>query len=150
MPRQPRTLNIRLKRAYQPPSADDGTRVLIDRLWPRGLRKADAEIDIWIKEIAPSTELRQWFGHDRARWAEFRRRYKAELSRNMSLVDDLRSMARRGAVTLVYSARDESHNQAVVVRGTLKQRGRISSSKRPGKRRARAGSSQAKQSHLRK
>ncbi|HWF98735.1 MAG TPA: DUF488 domain-containing protein [Steroidobacteraceae bacterium] len=108
-----------IKRAYEPPSPRDGTRVLVDRLWPRGVKKADAGISQWMKEIAPSTELRKWFGHDPARWDEFRRRYKAELTKKRELVGRLRELAQEGPLTLVYSAHDEAHNQAVVLRETL-------------------------------
>lgn len=94
-------------------------RVLVDRLWPRGLRKSDAAIDHWLRDVAPSHELRRWFGHDPERWPEFRRRYKAELKRNAAAVDELRALVRQGRVTLVYSARDESHNQAVVLKELL-------------------------------
>jgi uncharacterized protein YeaO (DUF488 family) len=111
---------IQLKRAYDPPSAKDGTRVLVDRLWPRGLRKVDAAIDEWIKDIAPSTELRRWFSHDPKRWLEFRRRYQTELSKNLTLVNELRKIARKGRLTLVYSAHDEEHNNAVVLREVIK------------------------------
>lgn len=112
-------LDVRLKRAYLPPSPDDGVRVLVDRLWPRGLRKSDAAIDRWLKEVAPSTELRRWFGHDPGRWEEFRRRYRAELSAHTALLDELREVAGKRPVTLVYSAHDELHNQAVVLRDVL-------------------------------
>jgi uncharacterized protein YeaO (DUF488 family) len=112
-------VDIRLKRAYLPPSPEDGLRVLVDRLWPRGVRKADAAIDRWDKEVAPSTELRRWFGHDPTRWEEFRVRYGAELSRNAALVSELRGLARKGRLTLVYAARDELHNEAVVLRDIL-------------------------------
>ena len=111
--------DIRLKRAYEPPSPEDGTRVLVDRLWPRGVRKAEAAIDCWLKEIAPSSELRRWFGHDPSRWEEFRRRYRAELSARPELLDKLRALAEQGTLTLVYAARDEDHNQAVALRGML-------------------------------
>ncbi len=111
--------HIQLKRAYEPPSRDDGVRVLVDRLWPRGLRKADAGIDHWLKDVAPSHELRRWFGHDPERWREFRRRYKAELKRNREAVDALRAIARQGRITLVYAAHDEAHNQAVVLKELL-------------------------------
>lgn len=111
--------NVRLKRAYEAASADDGTRVLIDRLWPRGVRKDAAAIDLWLKDIAPSTELRQWFGHDPARWAEFRQRYSAEVRANAQAFEQLRELARNGPLTLVYSAHDEAHNDAVVLRGLL-------------------------------
>src|SRR5690349_5604876 len=99
-----KAFEVRIKRAYEPPSARDGVRVLVDRLWPRGLRKSEAAIDHWLKEIAPSTELRRWFGHDPARWKEFRRRYQAELSDKSDLLNELRAMAKDGALTLVYSA----------------------------------------------
>ena len=111
--------DVRLKRVYESPAPDDGGRVLVDRLWPRGLRKADAAIDAWLKDVAPSHELRRWFGHDPERWAEFRRRYKAELARNAAALDELRAMARRGRLTLIYAARDEAHNQAVVLKEIL-------------------------------
>ena len=111
--------NVRLKRAYEKPARGDGTRILIDRLWPRGVSKADAELDHWLKEIAPSTELRQWFGHDPERWPEFRRRYAAEIRRHPDELEQLRVLARKGPITLVYSAHDELHNDAVVLRSLL-------------------------------
>jgi uncharacterized protein YeaO (DUF488 family) len=111
--------NIMLKRAYERPIAKDGTRVLIDRLWPRGVRKVDAAIDRWVKDIAPSAKLRKWFGHDPARWHEFRRRYAAEINCHPDLLAELRAMARKGPVTLVFSAHDELHNDAVVLRAVL-------------------------------
>jgi uncharacterized protein YeaO (DUF488 family) len=110
---------VRIKRAYEAPSVDDGTRVLIDRLWPRGIGKAEAAVDHWMKEIAPSTELRTWFGHDPARWKEFQRRYRSELMEHRDAFDRLRDLTRRGVVTLVYAARDEAHNDAVVLRDLL-------------------------------
>ena len=94
-------------------------RVLVDRLWPRGLRKADAAVDRWMKDIAPSTELRQWFGHDPERWQEFRRRYARELQQHATAIDELRELARHGTVTLVFGARDEEHNDAVALREVL-------------------------------
>ncbi|ABE64359.1 protein of unknown function DUF488 [Nitrobacter hamburgensis X14] len=111
--------NVNLKRAYEPPAADDGTRILVDRLWPRGLRKADAAIDQWMKDIAPSTGLRKWFGHDPARWQEFRQRYTDEIHGHPEQLDELRSRARSGRITLVFSAHDEAHNDAVVLRDVL-------------------------------
>jgi len=111
--------DIRLKRAYEPASPEDGRRILVDRLWPRGLRKADAAIDRWLKDIAPSSELRRWFGHDPNRWEEFRQRYRRELSARQDLLDELRAMASESRLTLVYSARDEDHNDAVVLREML-------------------------------
>ena len=113
--------NVRLKRAYAEPAASDGTRILVDRLWPRGVRKADAAIDQWIKEIAPSTELRKWFGHDPARWDEFRSRYAAEVGQHPEELGQIRDLARQGIVTLVYSAHDEEHNDAVALRELLLQ-----------------------------
>ncbi|MEO8715680.1 MAG: DUF488 domain-containing protein [Acetobacteraceae bacterium] len=111
--------NLKLKRAYEPPAADDGARILIDRLWPRGVSKEKAALDQWMKEIAPSTELRKWFGHDPTRWEEFQRRYAQELHHNPEQVSQLRALARRGSVTLVYSAHDEAHNDAIVLRDLL-------------------------------
>jgi uncharacterized protein YeaO (DUF488 family) len=110
---------LRVKRAYEPATRGDRTRVLVDRLWPRGLAKDRAHIDLWLREIAPSTALRKWFGHDPAKWKQFRARYFRELDHNTDTVSQLRALARRGAVTLVYSARDEEHNQAVALRDYL-------------------------------
>lgn len=114
--------NIKLKRAYDPPNQDDGIRILVDRLWPRGVKKVNAAINHWMKEIAPSTELRRWFGHDPARWAEFQRRYERELKQHQQNVDQLRSLAKRGVITLIYAARDQDHNEAVVLRDFLLHR----------------------------
>jgi uncharacterized protein YeaO (DUF488 family) len=111
--------NIKLKRAYEPPEPEDGARFLVDRLWPRGVSKAKAALDQWMKDIAPSTELRTWFGHDPGRWDEFRRRYSAELHQRSELLRELRSRASRGPITLVYSAHDEAHNDAVVLKDVL-------------------------------
>ena len=112
-------MEIRIKRAYEPASSHDGTRILVDRLWPRGLKKSDADVAQWMKEVAPSSELRKWFGHDPARWEEFRSRYKAELGAKRDLLAELRDLAKKGPLTLVYSAHDEAHNQAVVLREAL-------------------------------
>lgn len=112
---------IRLRRAYEPASPEDGVRVLVDRLWPRGLRKVDAAVDRWMKDIAPSTELRKWFGHDPERWQEFRRRYDRELQQHATAIDELRELARHHTVTLVFSAHDEEHNDAVALREVLLQ-----------------------------
>ena len=111
--------NVKLKRAYEPSASGDGLRVLVDRLWPRGVSKKHAALDQWIKEVAPSTELRKWFGHDPDRWEEFGRRYAAELHANDELLAQLRALARQGPVTLVYSAHDEAHNDAIVLRHVL-------------------------------
>jgi len=111
--------SIRVKRAYEKPERADGTRILIDRLWPRGVRKADAKLDRWMKELAPSSALRKWFDHDPARWDEFRRRYAQELRRRPDPLAQLRALAGKGPITLVYSARDEMHNDAVALRDLL-------------------------------
>jgi uncharacterized protein YeaO (DUF488 family) len=111
--------NVRLKRAYEPPEKSDGTRILVDRRWPRGVSKEEAELDQWIKEISPSAELRTWFGHDPRRWDEFQSRYRAELAEHSDMVKDLRARAREGTITLVYSARDEVHNDAIVLRDVI-------------------------------
>jgi uncharacterized protein YeaO (DUF488 family) len=111
--------NLRIKRVYESVAKSDGTRVLVDRVWPRGMTKADAALDLWLKEIAPSTELRKWFGHDPARWAEFRTRYREELDRNGEAVAQVRDLIAKGPVTLLYSAHDAEHNQAVALREYL-------------------------------
>ncbi|MGN6849886.1 MAG: DUF488 domain-containing protein [Sphingomicrobium sp.] len=111
--------DVRLKRAYDPPQRNDGRRILVDRLWPRGISKRDVAIDEWLKDLAPTTELRTWFGHDPDRWDEFRRRYAEEIHGHPELLAHLRKLAREGPVTLVYSARDELHNDAIVLRDVL-------------------------------
>lgn len=111
--------HLRLKRAYEPADPVDGVRILVDRLWPRGVSKAKAALDDWLKEIAPSAELRTWFGHDPGRWPEFQRRYRAELHAHAAELQRLRALARTRTVTLVYGARDEQHNDAVVLRDVL-------------------------------
>ncbi|MBY0562346.1 DUF488 domain-containing protein [Hyphomicrobium sp.] len=111
--------HLRLKRAYEPPESSDGVRILVDRLWPRGVSKEKASLDEWEKDIAPSTELRKWFGHDPARWAEFQRRYRAELREQADILKHIRSLAKSHTVTLVYSAHDEEHNDAVVLKDVL-------------------------------
>lgn len=111
-------MDVMLKRAYEEPRADDGYRVLVDLLWPRGLSKANAKIDMWLKEVAPSTELRKWFAHDPEKWTEFKRRYRQELKGN-SAWPELQAVAREKQLTLVYAAKDELHNEAVVLRGLL-------------------------------
>jgi uncharacterized protein YeaO (DUF488 family) len=111
--------NVKVKRAYESPAASDGTRILVDRLWPRGIKKETAGIDQWCKDISPSTALRKWFGHDPARWPEFRRRYAAEVREQPEQFAKLRAQARRGQITLVFSAHDEEHNDAVALREIL-------------------------------
>jgi uncharacterized protein YeaO (DUF488 family) len=111
--------HLRLKRAYEPAAPEDGMRILVDRLWPRGISKEKASLDEWEKEIAPSTELRQWFGHDPERWTEFQCRYRAELRDHADILDHIRELAKKQTVTLVYGAHDEKHNDAVVLRDVL-------------------------------
>ena len=116
------SIDLMIKRVYAPQSDADGFRVLIDRLWPRGLSKAKAAVDLWLRDIAPSTALRTWFNHDPARWIEFRRRYAAELDRIPSVVDQLLAQARQGRVTLLYSAQHETCNNAVALNEYLRQK----------------------------
>ena len=111
--------HIGTKRIYDAPANTDGFRVLVDRVWPRGVTKEKAAVDLWMKEIGPSTQLRKWFGHDPSRWDEFRKRYRAELVDRTELLDELRAHAATGRLTLVYSARDEEHNQAVALKEIL-------------------------------
>jgi uncharacterized protein YeaO (DUF488 family) len=110
---------VRIKRAYDPPSQDDGTRILVDRLWPRGLRKDDARIVLWLREIAPSDDLRKWFNHDPEKWGLFRKRFFAELGKQPDAIDEINKIARKGTVTLVYGAREELFNNAVAVKEYL-------------------------------
>jgi uncharacterized protein YeaO (DUF488 family) len=110
---------VGLKRVYEPRARGDGYRVLVDRVWPRGISKEKAAVDQWAKELAPSTGLRKWFGHDPTRWREFRSRYRLELKASADALADLRARCKRQRVTLVYSAKDERHNQAVVLRELL-------------------------------
>lgn len=117
-------MSIQIKRAYEPASPRDGTRVLVDRLWPRGIPKDRLKLDAWLKEIAPSTELRRWFHHDVDNWAEFEKRYFKELSRQPEKVEQLRKQARRHTVTLVYGAKDETHNNAVALKKYLEKKPR--------------------------
>jgi uncharacterized protein YeaO (DUF488 family) len=109
---------VMLKRAYEHPAKTDGQRILVDRLWPHGLAKVKAKIDLWLKDVAPSTELRQWFAHDPEKWLAFKKRYRAELRNNPAL-SELRALARLGNITLVYAARDQLHNEAVVLKQIL-------------------------------
>lgn len=108
-------MNMQIKRVYEKPGKEDGKRILVDRLWPRGLTKERASIDLWLKEIAPSTELRKWFGHDPEKWDEFKKRYHQELKNNECQVSLLREQLKKGTVTLVYGAKDEKHNEALVL-----------------------------------
>jgi len=113
---------IKIKRVYEPSTDSDGSRILVDRLWPRGLTKEKAHVEEWLKDIAPSTELRKWFGHDPAKWKKFRGRYETELRHNDDLVETLKTKARDGTVTLLYAARDEKHNEALVLKQFLERR----------------------------
>jgi uncharacterized protein YeaO (DUF488 family) len=122
--RSSRVSGIKLKRVYDEPDPDDGFRILVDRLWPRGVSKNRAHIDLWLKDIAPSTELRQWFGHDPAKWRTFTARYARELKENKSVVDELLRHAKAEPVTLVYGAKDEEHNDAVVLKAFLESDGK--------------------------
>ena len=114
-------VEIALKRAYEPAAESDGYRVLVDRLWPRGVSRERARIDEWARDLAPSNELRTWFGHDPARFHEFRRRYVLELEGQTARLRDLRRIARQGRLTLVYAARDPEHNDAVVLADVLRR-----------------------------
>jgi uncharacterized protein YeaO (DUF488 family) len=115
-------MSVAVKRVYEPVSPKDGYRILVDRLWPRGLSKDRAAVDLWLKDIAPSTELRRWFGHDPSKWDEFRRKYSAELATHAEDVAQIRKLAKRRRVTLVYGARDTERNDAVVLLGYLESR----------------------------
>jgi uncharacterized protein YeaO (DUF488 family) len=118
-------MDVRFKRAYEPPERSDGYRVLIDRMWPRGVSKEQAQLDEWARELAPSSELRRWFGHDPARFAEFRRRYLDELKTQQEKLRELRRRAHEETLTLVYGARDTEHNDAVVLAELLRRGSRL-------------------------
>ncbi len=111
-------MSISLKRVYEPSAKTDGVRVLVDRLWPRGVTKSKANIDLWVKDLAPSTELRKWFGHDPEKWSEFQKKYRAELKGNLAL-SEIRTLSRQGNVTLIYAAKDELHNHALILKQAL-------------------------------
>lgn len=112
---------IRLKRAYEKSTKEDGERILVERLWPRGVTKERAKIDLWLKDVAPSPELRKWFGHDPARWEQFAQRYEAELRRKGDLIKLLKQKVRGGPVTFIFAARDKKHNSAVVLKRFLEK-----------------------------
>ena len=113
---------LKLKRVYEAPRKDDGTRILVDRLWPRGLTKEKAKVDLWLKAIAPSTELRKWFGHDPKKWPGFRERYQTELKHHADELKVLKQKAKAGTVTLIYGARDQEHNEALVLKQFLERK----------------------------
>lgn len=115
-------MEVKIKRVYEDALKSDGTRVLVDRIWPRGVSKEKAQLDDWIKEIAPSTELRKWFNHEEERFPEFSKRYKKELENHKGLIDSLLEKAEKNQLTLVYGAKDEVHNQAVVLKEFLDER----------------------------
>lgn len=115
-------MNIKIKRVYEKPAKDDGSRILVDRLWPRGLTKEKASVDLWLKEIAPSTELRKWFGHDPEKWNRFRRRYETEIRNKDDVIEILKGKASQGTITLIYAARDEKHNEARVLKQFLERK----------------------------
>lgn len=108
-------MRLHIKRIYEPAAEGDGKRILVDRLWPRGVNENDAHVDIWLKDIAPSTDLRRWFGHDPNKWDEFRQRYRDELKNNAVAVHALKEQIEKSTVTLLYGARDREHNNAVVL-----------------------------------
>jgi uncharacterized protein YeaO (DUF488 family) len=110
---------LKIKRVYETPDQNDGRRILVDRLWPRGLTKEKAKISLWLNDIAPSTELRKWFGHDPKKWRGFRERYQTELKDHADQIELVRSHAKKGPVTLLYGARDQEHNEAVVLKQFL-------------------------------
>ena len=114
-------MKLSIKRVYSEPDKSDGMRILVDRLWPRGLSKEKAKVDLWLKDISPSNELRKWFGHDPKRWPEFKRRYTEELSKAATPLDALQEIARRNVATLLYGAKDEEHNEAVVLLDLLRK-----------------------------
>ena len=113
---------VRIKRIFDAPARTDGLRVLVDRVWPRGITKKAAALDLWVKEVAPSTELRKWFNHDPRRWMDFRLRYRRELQKHRKELEELRAQAAKRRVTLLFGARDTEHNQAVVLREALQPR----------------------------
>jgi len=127
---------IKLKRAYDAAAPGDGTRILVDRLWPRGAKRSALRLDAWLRELAPSDSLRRWFAHDPKKWAAFRRRYAAELDATPAAIAQLRTAARRGTVTFVYGARDPLHNNAVALREYLTARRTHPRRRRPGRREA--------------
>lgn len=114
-------MDIRIRRAYEKPGKQDGSRILVDRLWPRGVSKDELELDHWLKEVAPSNSLRKWFAHDADKWSEFNSRYRQELNKDSDELQKLRDCVADGRVTLVYGAKDEEHNQAVVLRDFLRE-----------------------------
>jgi len=122
-------MKLKIKRVYEKPEKEDGTRILVDRLWPRGLTKEKAAIDLWLKEVAPSTALRKWFSHDPPKWPAFKQKYRREIKENKDQVAILKEQLMKGAVTLVYGAKDEEHNEALVLKEWLQPKPSESSDK---------------------
>lgn len=116
-------MNIHLKRVYEKPESSDGKRILVERLWPRGLTKEEAQVDVWLKDIAPSTELRKWFNHEPAKWAEFNKRYSAELTQNVEQLAQLKKEIGTHKATLVYASKDQEHNAALVLLAFVEKNG---------------------------
>lgn len=112
-------MELALKRVYEAPEKEDGYRILVDRIWPRGVKKETANLDLWLKEVAPTTELRKWFGHDAEKWEDFQKKYKKELKDHEEEIQKIKAPLKKGKVTLVYAAKDEAHNQAVVLKDFL-------------------------------
>lgn len=113
---------MRIKRVYDTPSKEDGCRILVDRLWPRGLSKENAKLDLWLKEIGPSDDLRKWFAHDPSKWEEFKKRYAEELEARKELIQEIEQVAKKGQVTLLYSAKDTEHNNALALKAILEKK----------------------------
>ena len=123
---------LRLKRVYERPSIADGTRVLVDRLWPRGLSKLEVSADLWLRDVAPSSELRRWYGHDPRRWRQFNRKYRSELARQPEVLELLDDLRRRTPVTLIFGAHDQRHSHAMVLREVLDEQKQTHRSRRTG------------------
>ena len=137
-------MTIQLKRAYEKPKRDDGTRILVDRLWPRGLTKDKAKINLWLKDVAPSTALRKWFEHDPKKWRGFRSRYRGELKQRGDQLQLIKSKAKKGVITLIYGARDQDHNEAVILKQLLTARsgdGALQPLRRAGRRKSKRSDS---------
>ena len=125
-----RSVSIALKRVYEAPAKSDGSRILVDRLWPRGLSKDKAQLDLWLRDIAPSDELRGWFAHDPKRWTEFQRRYRAELKGRSDELQPIRDALKKGKVTFLFAAHDEAHNNAVALKGIIERRERAAAKRK--------------------
>jgi len=129
-PTSSRSVSVALKRVYEAPAKGDGTRILVDRLWPRGVSKEKARLDLWLRDIAPSDDLRGWFAHDPKRWVEFKRRYRAELKGRSGELQPIRDALKKGKVTLLFAAHDEAHNNAVALKEMIGRRERAAARRR--------------------